>query len=70
MKVTDIRNSDIQRVINDMNKQRRTSFSMQDALGRVRKCLESAMNNRIIDINLCFEINVSWENRTTERCFL
>lgn len=61
MKVTDIRNLDIQRVINDMNKQGRASSSMRDALGRVRECLESAKNNRIIDINPCFEINVPWE---------
>ena len=39
MKVTDIRNLDIQRVINDMNKQGRASSSMRDALGRVRECL-------------------------------
>ena len=66
MKVTDIRNLDIQRVINDMNKQGRASSSMRDALGRVRECLESAKNNRIIDINPCFEINVPWENKTAE----
>ena len=70
MKVTDIRNLDIQRVINDMNKQGRASSSMRDALGRVRECLESAKNNRIIDINPCFEINVPWENKTAERRFL
>ncbi len=65
-----IRNLDIQRVINDMNKQGRASSSMRDALGRVRECLESAKNNRIIDINPCFEINVPWENKTAERRFL
>lgn len=70
MKVADIRNLDIQRVINDMNKQGRASSSMRDALGRVRECLESAKNNRIIDINPCFEINVPWENKTAERRFL
>ena len=52
MKVTDIRNLDIQRVINDMNKQGRASSSMRDALGRVRECLESAKNNRITSIHV------------------
>ena len=70
MRVSEIRNLDIQRVINDMNKQGRASSSMRDALGRVRECLESAKNNRIIDINPCFEINVPWENKSAERRFL
>lgn len=70
MRVSEIRKLDIQRVINDMNKQGRASSSMRDALGRVRECLESAKNNRIIDINPCFEINVPWENKSAERRFL
>ncbi len=43
---------------------------IRDALGRVRDCLESAKNNRIIDVNPCFEINVPWENRQVLRRFL
>ncbi len=40
---------------------------MRDALGRVQGVFKSAKNNRIIDINPCFEINVPWENKTAER---
>ena len=43
---------------------------MRDALGRVRECLESAKNNRIIAVNPCFDITVPWENTTKERRFL
>lgn len=70
MKVTDIRNIDIQDVINQMQKEGRASSSMRDALGRVRECLESAKNNRIIQLNPCFEINVPWENKQVVRRFL
>lgn len=70
MKVAEIRNMDIQCVINDMKKMGRASSSMRDALGRVRECLESAKNNRIIDVNPCFEINVPWENTSIQRRFL
>lgn len=70
MKVTDIRNIDIQDVINQMQNEGRASSSMRDALGRVRECLESAKNNRIIQLNPCFEINVPWENKQVVRRFL
>lgn len=70
MKVIDIRNIDIQDVINQMQKEGRASSSMRDALGRVRECLESAKNNRIIQLNPCFEINVPWENKQVVRRFL
>ena len=70
MKVTDIRNIDIQDVINQMQNEGRASSSMRDALGRVRECLESAKNNRIVQLNPCFEINVPWENKQVVRRFL
>ena len=70
MKVTEIRNMDIQDVINTMQREGRATSSMRDALGRVRECLESAKNNRIISENPCFDITVPWENATKERRFL
>lgn len=70
MKIVDICNIDIQNVINNMKAEGRAVSSMRDALGRVRECLESAKNNRIIPINPCFDITVPWENHQVERRFL
>lgn len=70
MKVNTINNIDIQGVINDMKSQGRAASSMRTALGIVRECLESAKNNRIIDINPCFDIKVYWENKNVLRRFL
>lgn len=70
MKVAEIRNMDIQDVINIMQREGKATSSMRDALGRVRECLESAKNNRIISENPCFDITVPWENVTKERRFL
>lgn len=70
MKVAEIRNMDIQDVINTMQQEGKATSSMRDALGRVRECLESAKNNRIISENPCFDITVPWENVTKERRFL
>ena len=70
MKVSEIRNMDIQDVINTMQREGKATSSMRDALGRVRECLESAKNNRIISENPCFDITVPWENVSKERRFL
>ena len=70
MKVVDIRNMDIQDVINTMQREGKATSSMRDALGRVRECLECAKNNRIISENPCFNIIVPWENVSKERRFL
>ena len=48
MRVVDIRNMDIQNVINTMQKDGKATSTMRDALGRVRDCLEAAKNNHII----------------------
>ena len=69
-KVVDILNIDIQEVMNTMHEQGRASSSMRDALGRVRECLESAKNNRIITVNPCFDIVVPWEKKNKPRRFL
>ncbi len=70
MKVSEIRNMNIQDVINTMQKEGKATSSMRDALGRVRECLESAKHNHIISENPCFDIIVPWENVSKERRFL
>lgn len=70
MKVSEIRNMDIQDAINTMKKDGKAVSSMRDSLGRLRECLESAKNNHIISENPCFDIVVPWENTTKERRFL
>ena len=70
MKVRDIRNIDIQNVINVMKMEGRASSSMRDALGRIRECLEMAKNNKIISQNPCFGITVPWEKKQIKRRFL
>lgn len=70
MRVAEIRNMDIQDVINTMQREGRATSTMREALGRIRECLESAKNNRIISENPCFDITVPWESVTKERRFL
>ena len=70
MKVSEIRNMDIQDVLNWMQQEGRAVSSQREALGRIRECLESAKHNKIISDNPCFEISVPWENTTKERRFL
>lgn len=69
-RIGDITNIDIQNVINQMNEAGKASSTMREALGRMRECMESAKNNRIITHNPCFEINVPWENKQVMRRFL
>lgn len=69
-KITDITNMDIQNVINIMQREGKATSTMRDALSRIRECMESAKNNRLIPINPCFEIRVPWENKPVERRFL
>ena len=69
-KLAEIRNMDIQNVINQMQSEGRAVSSMRDALGRVRECMESAKNNRIITINPCFDITIPWEKKAIRRRFL
>jgi integrase len=69
-KLADIRNIDIQTAINEMTEEGRATSSIRDALGRVRDCMESARNNKIISINPCFDIRVPWENKQIKRRFL
>lgn len=69
-KLVDIHNIDIQNVINQLVEEGKATSSIRDALGRVRDCMESARNNRIIPINPCFDIRVPTENKKVKRRFL
>jgi len=62
-KLVDIHNIDIQNVINQLVEEGKATSSIRDALGRVRDCMESARNNKIIPINPCFDIRVPTENK-------
>lgn len=66
----DIHNIDIQNVINQLIEEGKAASSIRDALGRVRDCMESAKNNRIISINPCFDIRVPTENKKVKKRFL
>lgn len=69
-RLIDITNMDIQNVINFLKRENKAHSTMRDALGRMRECMESAKNNRLISINPCFEIHVPWENKQIKRRFL
>lgn len=69
-KLVDIHNIDIQNVVNQLVEEGKAASSIRDALGRVRDCFESAKNNRIISVNPCFDIRVSWEKKKTNQRFL
>lgn len=69
-KIVDILNIDIQKVINELVEEKKSTKTMRSALGNVRECFESAKNNRIIEINPCFDICIPWENNTKLRRFL
>lgn len=47
----DITNIDVQNVITQMNKEGKAASTMCEALGRMRECMESAKNDRLIPIN-------------------
>ena len=69
-KIVDILNIDIQKVINELVEEKKSTKTIRSALGNVRECFESAKNNRIIEINPCFDICIPWENNTKLRRFL
>lgn len=69
-KIVDILNLDIQTVINELVQENKSTSTMRSALGNVRECLESAKNNRIIEINPCFDIIIPWERKAVLRRFL
>lgn len=70
MRVQQILNVNIQNAVTQLVSEGRASSSIREALGNVTKCLESAKNNRIIEINPCFDIQVPWLKKNTKRRFL
>ena len=55
-KLLDITNMDIQRVVNQLADEGKSSTTIRDCLGRTRDCFAGAVNNGIIPINPCIEI--------------
>ena len=70
MPLQKILNIHVQNAVTTLSKEGRAVSSIREALGNVTKCMESARNNRIIDLNPCFDVQVPWENKTVKRRFL
>ena len=70
MRIQEIMNVNIQNTVTALNTEGRAVSSIREALGTVTKCMESAKNNRIIELNPCFDVQVPWENKTVRRRFL
>lgn len=66
MKIKDIRPIDIQKVVNAMEKEGKSGRTIQNALGRVRECMEFAVANRMIPHNPCVVIEVPWSYKTSK----
>ena len=63
MRIQEIMNVHIQNTVTTLHSEGRAASSIREALGTVTKCMESARNNKIIDINPCFDIQVPWEKK-------
>ena len=70
MSINSITNYDIQNAIAEMKKEGKVNSATKEAFARVRDCLESAKNNKMIDTNPCFDIIVPWERKKPNRRFL
>lgn len=70
MRVQQILNVNIQNAVTKLISEGRASSSIREVLGNLTKCLESAKNNRIIEVNPCFDIQVPWMKKNTKRRFL
>lgn len=71
LKLEQLRNVQVQEVVNDLIKNGRATSSVRSSLGILRSCLESAKNNGIIRVNPSFDIMVPWsENKQVLRRFL
>ena len=66
MKLKDIRPIDIQKVVNALEKEGKSGRTIQDALGRVRECMEFAVANRMITHNPCIVVEVPWTYKTAK----
>lgn len=70
MQIQKIMNVHVQDAVTALAKEGRATSSIREALGTVTRCMESARNNRIIEINPCFDIQVPWEKKNVNRRFL
>lgn len=70
MSINSITNYDIQNAIAEMKKEGKVNSATKEAFARVRDCLESAKNNKMIDTNPCFDIIVPRERKKPNRRFL
>lgn len=70
MRLQSIMNVHVQNAVTQLVSEGRANSSVREALGTITRCMESARNNRIIDINPCFDIQVPWENQNVKRRFL
>lgn len=70
VRMSEIKNLNIQYVINTLQGEGRAPSSIKEVLGRVRECMESAKHNNVITVNPCFDIKVPWQNKRTIRRFL
>lgn len=70
MQIQKIMNVHVQDAVTVLAKEGRATSSIREALGTVTRCMESARNNRIIEINPCFDIQVPWEKKNVNRRFL
>lgn len=66
MKLNKIRPMHIQSAVNAMEKEGRSGRTIQDALGRVRECMEFAVANRMIPSNPCIVIEVPWTYKASK----
>lgn len=60
LKVRDIVSLHIQKVVVAEIEKGRANSSLREAVGLLRRCLESAKNNGITNTNPCFDIQVPW----------
>lgn len=63
-KLKNIRNVDIQYVINELQREGKASSTVRDALGCLSDCMETARMDGIISINSCFCIKVAWKPKS------
>lgn len=70
MRIQEIMNVHVQNTVTILHSEGRAASSIREALGTITKCMESARNNKIIEINPCFDIQVPWENKNVKRRFL
>jgi integrase len=74
-KLADIKSIDLQRDINSSRESGKSIKGIQDAVGQLSKCFESAKSNKLVEVNPCIDLIIKKNkdrdgNRPTERRFL